>query len=241
MGNRDLSEGYDGHLFNDASLQSALAHEITSPTVLLRQLSLMVADKNTTPDKMDTLSRQLTLTSDKILRMLKTFQYAYDTQQEIKLETINPMNVCVDVVREIKPLFMAQGKKLEIKPRQHSPLLVANYMYLKQILATYLDNALPYCSAEDPVYVSVDVIGEKIRIGVRDHGPSVTINIWDEVVDRLGKAASPVASRPHLSSVGLAVSHKLASAMGCDVGHVRHSDGVTFYVEANLSRQMSLV
>jgi hypothetical protein len=25
------------------------------------------------------------------------------------------------------------------------------------------------------------------------------------------------------------------------VGHVRHSDGVTFYVEANLSRQMSLV
>jgi hypothetical protein len=44
MGNRDLSEGYDGHLFNDASLQSALAHEITSPTVLLRQLSLMVAE-----------------------------------------------------------------------------------------------------------------------------------------------------------------------------------------------------
>lgn len=240
MGRRDLSAGSDGHLVNDALLQSALAHEITAPTVLIRQLSMIIGD-DMSQEKLALLGSQLTLTTDRILRMLRTFQLAQSAQEDIKLENINPMNICVDVVREIKPLFIAQGKKIEIKTRQHSPLLVANYMFLRQIIATYVDNALPYCSGDYPLSVSVDVIGEKIRIGVRDYGPSVTINVWDEVVDRLGKGGSPVASRPHMSSVGLVVSRQLAGAMGCGVGHVRHGDGITFYVEASMSRQLSLV
>ncbi|MDB5183490.1 MAG: putative Histidine kinase [Candidatus Saccharibacteria bacterium] len=227
---------------DDSSLIIAAANELSSPLVLLRQLGLTVTSDTLGKDERQLLGEQLTLTSERALRMAASLSMASSGQQRLELEPINPISICREVVHELSPLFAAHGQTLTVQKRSRIPLLVGNRRLLQQILLSFSDNALFYGSKSHPIRMNISGHGDTVRIGVRDYGPAVPIDVWQQIESRVTRhVPTPLASRPHISTVGLIAAQRLAEAMGSAVGVTRHRDGATFYVDLRLSGQTSLL
>ena len=230
-----------GSWSDESVLAMAAASELTSPLVLLRQLGLALAEDITNEERRQ-LAQRLTLTSERALRLTASLSMVSADQTSLSLEPINPASVCHDVIHELSPLFAAHGQKIILQQRSRLPLLVANRQLLQRILLGFGDNALHYGSNERPVRMVINSYGNHVRIGVRDYGPAVPIDIWDSLEGRVvRRAAAPLANRPQTSGVGLIAARRLAELMESTVGLVRHRDGATFYVDMHISNQTSLL
>jgi signal transduction histidine kinase len=233
-------EGVTAGFADDSSLVVAAAHELSSPLVLLRQLSLGALQSSEAERRV--LNERLTLVSERALRMVASLSLTATNQQQLQLEPINPVSVCREVVHELAPLFAAHGQTLKVRPRARMPLLVGDRQLLRQILLSFADNALFYGSKQHPIAVNITERRGSVRIGVRDFGPAVPMNLWQLLDERLlQRARLPLAARPHASAVSLVAAKRLAEMMGSTVGVTRHRDGATFYVDLRVSGQMSLL
>ena len=240
--NRRHLEGNLGSFLDESALTMAAAHELTSPLVLLRQLGMAVSADDLTEAERRRLGEQLTLTSERAIRLASSLGLSSPNQPALPLEPVNPVSVCQDVIHELTPLFAAHGKAITLQHRSRVPLLVANRQILSRILLGFGDNALHYGSKEHPIRLSIHAHGERVRIGVRDYGPAVPIDIWKRLDGRVARRANaPLATRPQTSGVGLIAARRLAELMESTVGTIRHHDGATFYVDLRVSGQMSLL
>lgn len=224
------------------TLVGAAANELQAPLVLLRQLSLALADDTLTVEERQRLTQQMTLTTERALRLTGQLGLGNEAPRLITLEPINAVSLCQEVVHELSPLFTAHGRSITVQPRSKIPLLVADRALLRRILIGFGDNAVHYGSDDKPVRLTIAVNGDRVRMGVRDYGPAVSSDVWQRLEDRVSRqSAAPLARRPQASSVGLLAARQIAMMMGGSIGVTRHRDGATFYVDMHASTQTSLL
>lgn len=235
--------GTDGPAVDVPMLVTA-AHELKSPLALVRQLSLSLEAGDCTPEEIATLARQITLTTERALRLTTSLTKTARLDDSLfDLEPLNPMSVCDEVVRELTPLYRAKGRTIEVAPRTKPLLGLANRELLRRILVNFVDNALHYSGSDDPVIITASSrdSGQKIRVGVRDHGPAIPPKVWNKLGETIGTDAQSLHARPESSGLGIYISRQFAEAMQADVGALRHRDGATFYVDIGVSTQLRLL
>lgn len=241
---RDNESGGVAHGFSidESAFVGAAANELNAPLILLRQLSLALTDESLTSAERRRLIEQLTLTSERALRLTRQLGTNPDAQAALQLEPVNAVTLCQEVVHELSPLFNAHGTSIAIKPRTKIPLLIADRELLRRILVGFGDNALHYGSENKPIQLTIAAHSDRVRVGVRDYGPSVPADIWGQLDNRVSRrAVVPLPRRPQTSGVGLVAARRLTEMMGGIVGVTRHRDGATFYVDMHVSGQMSLL
>src|SRR5690606_4868027 len=113
---------------------------------------------------------------------------------------------------------------------------------LRRVLLNFADNALHYSDEMLPVELHAHTLpgGEMIRLGVRDHGPALSIDTWRTLRDTSTRPQA-VHARPGSSGLGLTIARQFAEAMEGSVGATRHRNGATFYVDMHASRQLSFL
>lgn len=241
---RGYESGGESNSFSigESVLIGAAASELNAPLVLLRQLSLALADETINIAERRRLTEQMALTSERALRLTRQLSYHPDTQPSLALEPVNAVTLCQEVIHELSPLFQAHGRRITVRPRKKVPLLIADRTLLRRVLVSFGDNALHYGSDDKPIQLTIDASGQSVRVGVRDYGPSVPVDIWQRLDGRvIRRAPMPVARRPQTSGIGLVAARKLTEMMGGAIGVTRHRDGATFYVDMHVSGQMSLL
>lgn len=223
----------------------AAAHELKSPLALVRQLSLTLEQElDLTPAERERMIHQITLTSERALRLTGDLTRSTRDATLFPLEPINPQQLCEEVAHELTPLFKAHGKAIRVAPRRQSLLLVGNRDLLRRVLLNFGDNALHYAGEEQAVELRTIAKPTNgiVRIGVRDFGPAVSADTWKVLIHRLEKqAAQPVHARPQSSGLGLAIASQFATMMQSAIGASRHQNGATFYIDMPMSRQLSLL
>lgn len=222
----------------------AAAHELKSPLSLIRQLALMLDYENINLCDKKRIIKQIELTSERGLRLTSDLTRSIRLDDALfKLEPINPKQICEDIIHEINPLYTAHNKKIELSNYKRSPLMIANRDLIRRIILNFCDNALNYSDTELPVKIRIKSLnnGNVIRLGVRDFGPNLPKNLIKNVPKRLKEAPSPIFARPQSSGLGLYIAGQFADLMNGKVGMLRHSDGTTFYVDLQASRQLSLL
>lgn len=229
--------GNDGSTgFGDMPPIITAAHELKSPLALIRQLSLELEQMDHDEPTRQRLFSQISLTSEKALRLTSDLTRAFRLDDALfKLEPINPLVVCEDVVQQLRQLFDAHGRGLRIRRIRGVPLVVAHRDLLSRIIMNFCDNALHYSQGQSPVEMSIATMrgSQTVRLGVRDYGPRVASDVF--------RGGHALASRPHSSGLGLYIVSRFADAMNARVGVVRHRDGSTFYIDINISHQMKLL
>lgn len=231
-------------LGGDLSVFVTASHELKAPMALIRQLSLALETGEMNDDDQKRLFRQITLTSERALRLTTDITRSSRLQNSLfELEPINPQQLCEDVAHELTPLYKAHDREIRVASRYRPLLVVANRDLLRRILLNFGDNALHYAATDRPVELNAGSRqkGNLIRISVRDYGPSVPMDIWKQLSNRLGTDAQTLHNRPQSSGLGLYVAGQFAQAMQGAIGATRHQDGATFYVDMNASTQMSLL
>lgn len=228
---------------NDAFL--AAAHELKAPLSLIRQLSLTLAENDDlSVSEYERLLQQITLTSERALRLTGDLTRSSRQAALFPLEPINPQQLCEEVAHELTPLYKAHDKQIHVAERHRPPLLVGNRDLLRRILLNFGDNALYYTGDEELVELRVTArpTASEVRIGVRDYGPSVPTDTWRVLTERLkALAPQPVHARPQSSGLGLWAAGQFAAMMDSRIGAVRHHDGASFYIDLPMSRQLSLL
>jgi two-component system sensor histidine kinase BarA len=207
------------------------AHELKSPLATIRQLSLELS-QTADPAQRKQLVEQITLTSERSLRLTEDLTRSTRLQSELfTLEPIHPRRVLCDIVSEMKPLYRAHGRRLEMHLPTSTPLIVSHYDLLRRVLINFVDNALHYSSETDAVSLTSQTLqhGEVVRFGVRDRGP------------RVARTRKREYSRPASSGLGLIIADTFADVIGADVGTIHHRDGMSYYIDVPASKQLSLV
>lgn len=223
----------------DAPALVAAAHELKSPLVLIRQLALASAD-TTRPEavRQQTL-HQLTLVAERSLRLTTDLTRTLRLDDSLfELEPVNAQQLCESIVKQIAPLYLQYGRSIRFDTRRTRPLVLAHRELLASIVYHFADNALHYGDDGSAVTVSLRAHADRLRIGVRDQGPALSLREWRQA---LGGHMSAMASRPQASGLGLHIAEQFSRAMGGRMGLTRHRDGVTFYVDLPLSEQLSLL
>ena len=245
MSTREKCEHFnDGPLIDGITSIVAAAHELKSPLVLMRQLSLMLEEGDVSAEDQKRMLRRISLTSERALRLTSDLTKSVRLQDAMfELEPINPHQLCEDVIHELGPLFEANNRKFNFTHTRKQLLLVANRDLLRRIIINFSDNALHYTELNSIVEIKIKSIksGEKIRLGVRDYGPSPSNDIIKKLKNSLNKSPAPLHSRPLSSGLGLYIASQFAGAMNGEIGITRHRDGATFYVDLQASRQLSLI
>ena len=142
---------------------------------------------------------------------------------------------------ETKFNAMLYGRKVSWpKSGRNSQLILANRTLLGRILANFLNNALAYTEDGSEIKVSIKATKDAVRMSVRDFGPMMSLKEYRLLLDEM-ETRKTVRTRPESSGLGIYVANQFARAMNGRIGLIRHRDGLTFYVEMPISRQLSLI
>lgn len=233
-------QGDDG--VHGVNALTVAAHELKSPLVLLRQLSMELASDLLDTSERERIAEQMTLISERALRLTSDLTRAGSQTALFELEPVNPLDVARDVSSELSSLYKAQGRRLKVARVRHLPPVIANRDLLRRILLNFADNALHYGDIDGVVELQAQLINETsmIRLSVRDYGPHMPIRSWKKLTDSLTHGQQ-MHARPQSSGLGLYISHQFASTMNGHIGAIRHRDGASFYVELPVSRQLSFL
>ncbi len=237
-GNQNQGSGIEPRV----SATGIAAHELKSPLVLLRQLALELANESLTNTERRRIAQQMTLVSERALRLTGDLTRAESQLELFELEPVNPLDVAQDVRHELSSLYTAQGRTLRVKRVRHLPPVIANRDLLRRILLNFADNALHYGDIDGMVELQVQLIREQavVRLSVRDYGPYIPTRQWQKLTENL-EDVKAVHQRPLSSGLGLYISHEFAKAMNGKIGAIRHQDGASFYVELPVSHQLALL
>jgi signal transduction histidine kinase len=231
-----------GPILSGVTPLSVAAHELKSPLVLLRQLSLDLEHALDETER-DRIITQMVQITEKGLRLTSDLTRSEALQPSLfERSPVNPLSVCEDVTYELKRMYSAHDRSLKIRRIRQLPPVIANRDLLRRILLNFADNALHYADINGVVELQGQLIRERnlVRLSVRDYGPYLSSSKWDSLKKTLG-SKQPVHQRPQSSGLGLYISHQFAEAMDASIGAIRHKDGASFYVELPASRQMSLL
>lgn len=206
------------------------AHELKSPTSLVRQLALELRDTVATEHERRLLD-QIVLTSERSLRLTSSLTKMARLEDGLfELEPINAQQLCEEVAHEISPLYKSHDKRIEVQYRRAAPLVIANRDLLRRVLLGFADNALYYSGNAAAVTLGVQRKHHAVHVGLRDKGP---------IVPQAARRA--MTGRPAASGIGLMIADRFAEAMQGSIGSLRHHDGMTFYIAMQESEQLALL
>lgn len=217
---------------------SVAAHELKSPIALMRQLSLAVLEEDLSDEQRSRL-KQMVVTADRSLRLVNDLSHISSLQSALfPLEPVNPLAICQVIASDMRPMARLYGHGISWTPPRSKALVVANRHLLSRVISNFLDNALKYTERGMPIRLSVSRNNEMMRVNVRDYGPRMSADDYRRLLDEL-ETKKTVKSRPDSSGLGIFLASEFAKTMHGRIGLIRHRDGVTFYVELPVSRQMS--
>ena len=218
------------------------AHELKTPLSLIRQLTLMLGDDLTSEADKKQIRQRIVQTSEQALQLTVDLANSANlTPSLFPLEPVNPLVICQQMAAETRFNAVLYGRKISW-PRsgRNSRLILANRTLLGRILANFLNNALKYTEDGSEIKVSVTAAKEAVRLSVRDFGPMMSLREYRRLLDEVD-VRKTVRTRPESSGLGIYVASQFARAMNGQIGLIRHRDGLTFYVDMPISRQLSLL
>lgn len=220
----------------------AAAHELKTPLLLMRQLSMQLAMTDDPVKQSQTIER-IRLTSEKSLRLVDTLTKSARLDDAMfELEPVHLVGLCKEVVDELFPLTSAFNQKLLFQDKSRSAVVVGNRELIRSLLMGLIDNAVQYDSESDVIEVSTRISRQQVSLSVRDHGPTIDLAEFRKIRESLGKAKLPISARPLSSGLGLMIAGKFVSAMSGELSLTRHrSGGMTFTANLPISRQLSLL
>jgi signal transduction histidine kinase len=220
----------------------SVAHELKTPLALIRQLAFGLRN-DLSEQELERIARQISVTSERALRMVSELTKVARLEDALfELEPVNPRRICDQAVLELANYFAMNHRQLKVKYHNSARLVVANAELLSSVVYNLCGNAMYYSEKDTPseLFVKTVDFGSRVRVGVRDFGPSLPMNIYRHLKNGFLAAPTSIAMRPGSSGLGLYIVSKFAKYMNGRIGAIRHNDGTTLFVDLLASSQRSL-
>lgn len=227
----------------DETIAAAMAHELKSPLVLIRQLALSISeDCGNSSESAESIDR-LIATAEKALRTTTELSAMYRQQGRLfNLEPINPHAVCEDAIEVLRPMLRLKGARINVKRRTTIPLVQGQRSAMRSILVGFIENALQYTANNRHITIRISYSkkADRVRILVRDYGPGIDASVIDSVTAKMARPCA-ISRRPNSSGIGLYLARQFAECMDSTIGAIAHRDGASFYIDFKPTQQLQLL
>jgi len=142
---------------------------------------------------------------------------------EVRLAPVNLPQLARACVAEVDSLSTAKGVRLVADVGEASIEAITDAQRIRQILLNLLSNAIKFTDRGD-VVLTVRAVGTELRVAVRDTGIGIPAHALTELFQEFHQLEAGDGRRYDGTGVGLALSRRLARALGGDI-EVRSVEG----------------
>ena len=216
---------------------TVVAQELKRPLLELRQLALGF-DGNGISD--ERIRSEMVSVADRAIRQVNDLAKMKALKNGgFEMGPVAVRALCDDVIREVAGMFGEKRCEMTVRYSNRSRLVMANPELLSSVVYNFILDATHYASMDTKAELRVREAKGMVEIDVRDFGPALPFDVWQEVKGNL-LAPKDIAMRPGSSALGLYIASKFSKYMNAEVGAVRHRDGASFFVKIPVSRQVNM-
>lgn len=214
---------------------SAVSHELRTPLTTFRLYTEMLAEGMIAdPETRDSYLQTLRAESDRLGHLVDNVLSFARIERGRSIDRRDVL-AARDLADRVEPTLAARadrgGMVLAIGADVPDARIRTDASMVEQILANLVDNASKYANASDDrrIHLQFEVSGKWLALSVRDHGPGLPRRAVRRLFRPFSKSAHDAAHSAPGVGLGLALSRRLAWALGGDLrlGH-NGPDGVGF-------------
>ncbi len=210
-----------GEALKTALLDSA-SHDLRTPLATIRAAAGSMLDESVAWTEQDRREAFLTIDSEaermgRLIRNLLDLSRIEGGALKPELEPCDLEDLVLQVTRRIGA---GTAKRLRVEMPDALPPVLADQLYLSQVLANLLENAIRHGGDEIRVRASVRQDG-LLDVSVEDDGPGVPKAALPHLFEKFYQAGPPGESKRRGMGIGMTVVEGLTRAMGGEVAASR--------------------
>ena len=210
---------------NRRNMTADIAHELRTP-LAVQQANLEAMFDGVYP--LDKKNIQVLLDQNHTLRLLvedlRTLSLVDAGELSLIQKPVELIGFLHTYLDKFKPHLHAKQLTLYTQLPDEKVEMVTDVLRLEQILNNLLQNAVTHSPQQGDLYFTVEKIGHRLNMTLRDTGTGITPDLLPVLFERFSKGDSKGRDKES-TGLGLAISKKLAQALGGDLTARNHPDG----------------
>jgi signal transduction histidine kinase len=207
-----------------AAFVSAVTHELRTPLTTFRMYAEMLAGGMVPPPRQHEYLETLRVESDRLSHLVdNVLSYARLERgpPRRRLETVSLSALLAQVEARLRQRAAQAGLQLVTALDAADGAVAArcDASIVEQVLLNLVDNACKYAKGGAPAEIRLELSrrGKHVLLRVRDHGPGIPAGVRQRLFQPFTKSAEDAAHSAPGVGLGLALSRRLARAMGGDL------------------------
>lgn len=223
-------------------LVANISHDLRTPLTLIKgyaEVMIDIPDENT-PENMQIIIDETRRLTELVNDMLDLSKIKAGTRKPEK-EVFNLTETVKDVMKRYKKLTEKDGYDISFIANE-DVYIYADVTMMLQVIYNLVNNAVNYTGDNNKVVVVQSVLGDKVRISVKDSGQGIDTDdlphIWDRYfkVDKIHKRAQ-IGTGLGLSIVkGILEAHEMSYGVESKMG-----EGSTFWFDMYIVKDVTVV
>lgn len=209
-----------------------LSHELRTPlAIIINQADLLedeARDSGAPTDAPRAIresgAQLLTLVND-ILEVAR----AEAGRLELDVQPVDPRAALTELEPTLRGLAGARDISLTVRLPRSLPKVSTDPRRLREVVLNLVDNAVKYTAAGGSVSIDARTRGDVVEIAVADTGVGIPESVGDRIFEPFYRVSGTRTQHGEASTgLGLALSHRLVTALGGDLRYERTEPGTTF-------------
>ena len=217
---------------------SAVSHELKTPLTSIRMYSEMLREGWADEERRRSYYEFIHDESERLSRLISNvLQLARMSRDELKVEP-QPVTVAqlMDTIEsKVATQIGHAGFALQLRCSNEAAkqTLAVDHDAFAQIMINLVDNAIKFSAQanEKVIEVSATSLGDgRVEFAVRDHGPGIARDQMKKIFKLFYRSENELTRETVGTGIGLALVHRLATAMEGEVDVVNRDPGAEFRV-----------
>ena len=208
----------------EAEFSSMVSHELRTPLALVRGYAATLLRPPTalSPEKARRFIEGIDAAALRLQRLIDNLLSLSRLEGEMFVLSPEPVQVGALIRRAVGASLLLAGEQRQADvtlPREQLWVL-GDPDQLAQVLENLIGNALKYSPRDTAVTVAAQMAGDRVRIGVRDHGPGIPEAAREQVFEKFFRVVSAPPDDAHAVigprglGLGLYICRRIVEAHG---------------------------
>jgi PAS domain S-box-containing protein len=214
---------------------STVSHELRTPLTSIRG-SLGILAGGVAGPLSDKVRGFIEIAKDNCERLIRLINDILDMEKiesgkmTFQLEVLDLMELIEQAVGANEGFAAQHGVRLRIVSSRPGTKVRADSDRLAQVLTNLISNACKFSPPQSGVDIAVSAQGERVRVGVIDHGPGISEKFRSRIFQKFSQEDSSNMRQKGGTGLGLSISRAIVEGLGGEIGFdTEAGKGSTFY------------
>lgn len=225
-------------------LIGVVAHDLQSPLNQIKGfLTILKYEKDKLPEsaiQTHGMISQTVKNMSEMIRKILDLKAIESKALNIKLETYQLNDQLSEIVDAFQVVASKKSIQLKILESDTQSLVSLDKNFAEQIFENLISNAIKFSPPQKEIWVSLENLGEKVHVHVKDQGPGIAEEEQGMLFKKFQKLSAKPTGKESSTGLGLSIVKKYVEAMdGLVWCESKEGEGADFIVEFNLASQTS--